>query len=68
MKWEIWNRDAGQGHGTKVVMKLKANKLNQGLALYIDTFYNSYYLAQLLLKNKTYCTETLRTKLIENLK
>lgn len=50
----------GQGHASKVVLKLMKNYLNNGHSLYIDSFYTTFALAANLLANKTYCTGTVR--------
>lgn len=56
----------GKGHAEKVVMQLLQKKLNNGHAVYMDNFYNSYSLAKKLLDEKTYCTGTLKKLLKEN--
>ena len=50
----------GKGHSENVVLHLMEGKLDKGHALYMDNFYNSQYLASLLLDRHTYCTGTLR--------
>lgn len=51
---------SGKGHASKVVMHLMRGKLNEGHALFMDNYYNSFPLASSLLSKKTYCTGTLR--------
>lgn len=50
---------ANQGHAEKVVMELMDDKLQVGRTLYVDNFYTSVKLADLLLQNKTYLCGTL---------
>lgn len=50
----------GSGHTQKVVMHLMKEKLNVGHSLFMDNFYNSINLAEVLLQNNTYSTGTLR--------
>lgn len=56
----------GKGHAEKVVMQLLREKLNNGHAVYMDNYYNSFHLAKNLLNEKTYCTGTLRKDLKDN--
>lgn len=51
---------AGVGHTEKVVLHLMDRLLNEGHALFMDNFYNSFTLASRLLSMNTYCTGTLR--------
>lgn len=51
----------GEGHASKVVRQLMIGKLNAGHALFMDNYYDSFALCLELLKNKTYCTGTLRS-------
>lgn len=50
----------GAGHATKVVKHLMRGKLNVGHSLYMDNYYNSIPLSVELLRNRTYCTGTLK--------
>lgn len=50
----------GKGHAANVVLHLMSEKLNNGHALYMDNFYNSFDLASKLTEKKTFCTGTLR--------
>lgn len=50
----------GKGHAANVVLHLMSEKLNNGHALYMDNFYNSYDLASKLIEKNTFCTGTLR--------
>lgn len=51
---------SGKNHASKVVMHLMRGKLGLGHSLFMDSFYNSFYLAAKLLYNCTYCTGTLQ--------
>ncbi|XP_025423083.1 piggyBac transposable element-derived protein 4-like [Sipha flava] len=50
----------GKGHAANVVLHLMSEKLNNGHALYMDNFYNSFDLASKLIEKKTFCTGKLR--------
>lgn len=50
----------GKGHASSVVLNLMRGMLGNGHSLFMDNFYNSFFLASKLLANKTYCTGTLR--------
>lgn len=50
----------GKGHAANVVLHLMSEKLNNGHALYMDNFYNSYDLASKLIEKNMFCTSTLR--------
>lgn len=51
----------GKGHAEKVVMHLVKDYLNKGHSIFMDNYYNSCQLARNLIKNKTFCTGTLRS-------
>lgn len=57
---EVFDDIEGKSHASDVVMNLMAEKLNNGHALYMDNFYNSFDLATKLIQQNTYCTGTLR--------
>ncbi|KAL4084754.1 hypothetical protein QTP88_027665 [Uroleucon formosanum] len=56
----IFDDLGGKGHAANVVLHLMSEKLNNGHALYMDNFYNSFDLASKLIEKNTFCTGTLR--------
>ncbi|GFY54529.1 piggyBac transposable element-derived protein 4 [Trichonephila inaurata madagascariensis] len=50
----------GQKHTQKIVLRLLNEKLNVGHHVFMDSYYNSFDLAKLLLDKKTHCTGTLK--------
>lgn len=50
----------GKGHAKKFVLHLMKDRLHCGHSLFMDNFYNSFELAQELIKNETYCIGILR--------
>lgn len=57
---------AGKGHTEKIVEKLMENKLDVGHSIYMDNFYNSYNLANKLVRRLTFCTGTLNKNRKDN--
>ena len=49
-----------KNHAHKIVLHLLNEKLNVGHHVFMDSYYNSFDLAKLLLDKKTHCTGTLR--------
>ncbi|GFW20545.1 piggyBac transposable element-derived protein 4 [Trichonephila clavipes] len=50
----------GQKHTQKIVLSLLNEKLNAGHHVFMESYYNSFDLAKLLLDKKTHCTGTLK--------
>jgi len=50
----------GKGYAANVVLHLMSDKLNNGHALYMDNFYNTFDLATKLIEKNTYYIGTLR--------
>ena len=60
-KSTVTEDEKGDGHFQKIVMKLMQPYLDKGHGLYMDNFYNSVSLSELLHVRKIYIIGTLKT-------